>query len=98
MLDLAQVAFLDSPVDKLTIWAPAGAQVLFDGPEPFGFGQSSHGLIMRRILDVRQRRRVECYGTYPGPRSTLPGSAPVILLPSITGTPLTSTNSMPSEN
>ena len=40
------------------------------------------------------------HGSYrvPGPRSTFPGSAPVILPPSITATPLTSTQSIPCES
>jgi hypothetical protein len=37
------------------------------------------------------------YGTYPAPRNTFPGNAPVIFPSSITGTPLTSTYCMPSD-
>ncbi len=37
-------------------------------------------------------------GVYPGPRNTCPGLAPVILPSAITGTPLTSTQRMPTAN
>ena len=37
-------------------------------------------------------------GKYPGPRSTFPGSAPVIFPWAITATPFTSTYSMPTES
>ncbi len=36
--------------------------------------------------------------TYPGPSNTLPGNIPVILPPSITGTPLTRTYCMPTDS
>ena len=52
--------------------------------DQFAIGHRSR---VGQLAIVAHRR----YGTYPSPRSTLPGSAPVILPSAITGTPFTST-------
>jgi len=61
--------------------------------------KASKKALSRKVSDSRSSfKALHSYGTYPGPRSTFPGRAPVICPASITGTPFTSTYSIPSDS